>query len=117
MNFVLDHLPFNIGANVRATLTATQALLVAVDTAAADMSGNVLDKITQYVSEGPQSWQRTLIAPLRNRLLAPAAQLLGALAEANTLFTTALSDPVAAALESRAQVRAQIEAFRATHRL
>ncbi len=117
VNFVLDHLPFNIGENVRTTLTATQTLLVAVDTAAADMSGQVLDKITKYVNEGPQSWQRTLITPLRNKLLAPATQLLGALGEANTTFTAALSDPVTAALESRVQVRAKIEALRTAQQI
>ncbi len=117
VNFVLDHLPFNIGADVRATFAATQDLLLTVDTAAADMGAQVLDKISKHVSDGPQGWRRTLVAPLREKTLAPAAQLLSALAEANTTFTTALNDPVTAALDQRAQVREKIAAIRAAIQL
>jgi hypothetical protein len=117
VSYVLDHLPFNIGGNVRATLTATQDLLVNVEEAAADMSTQVLDRISKYVSDGPQNWKRTLVTPLRNKTLTPAANLLSALAEADTAFTTALHEPVTAALDQRAQIRAQIAALRAANQL
>lgn len=117
VSYVLDHLPFNIGGNVRATLTATQDLLVNVEEAAADMSTQVLDRISKYVGDGPQNWKRTLVTPLRNKTLTPAANLLSALAEADTTFTTALHEPVTAALDRRAQIRAQIAALRAANQL
>jgi hypothetical protein len=117
VSYVLNHLPFNIGGNVRATLTATQDLLVNVEEAAADMSTQVLDRISKYVGDGPQNWKRTLVTPLRNKTLTPAANLLSALAEADTAFTTALHEPVTAALDQRAQIRAQIAALRAANQL
>jgi hypothetical protein len=115
--YVLDHLPFNIGNNVRATLTATQDLLVNVDETANDMSQQVLDRISKYVGDGPQNWKRTLATPLRNQTLTPAANLLSALSDANTTFTTALRDPVTAAIDQRTQIRAQIAALRAANQL
>ncbi len=85
--------------------------------AAADMSTQVLDRISKYVGDGPQNWKRTLVTPLRNKTLTPAANLLLALAEADTTFTTALHEPVTAALDRRAQIRAQIAALRAANQL
>jgi hypothetical protein len=115
--FVLDHLPFNIGGNVRATLGATQELLVNVETAANAMSTKVLDKISAYVGDGPQGWRRALVMPLRDKTLSPAAQLLTAVSDVSATFTSALHDPVAAALDQRAQIRAKIDALRQANQL
>jgi hypothetical protein len=117
VKFILDHLPFNIGADVRETLAATQDLLLKVEAAADDMSTQVLDRISKYVGDGPQNWKRTLITPLRDKALTPAANLLAALAEADAAFTTALDEPVTAALDQRAQIRAQIEALRTANQI
>lgn len=117
VNFVLDHLPFNIGENVRRTLSAIHALLTGLPGLTDGVNDRVLSKISKHVSDGPQNWRRTLVAPLREKALTPADQLLTSVAEAEATFTAALNDPVTAALVQRAALRDKIAAFRAAHHI
>jgi hypothetical protein len=115
--FVLDHLPFNIGANVRKTLSATQDLLAGVLTLSDDLTDNVLGKISKYVGDGPQGWKTTLVKPLNEKALTPTEQMLASLKQADATFAASLRDPVTAALAQRTLIREQIAALRSAHKL
>jgi hypothetical protein len=117
VGFVLDHLPFNIGANVRATLNEVQSLLTGVTDMANQAPDQVMLKITHYVDDTPQGWRQALITPLRAGTLTPADQVLIAVSGANDAFKTSLHDPATGALQQRQTIRQQIEQFRAANNL
>ena len=117
VGFVLDHLPFNIGANVRNTLNEVQRLLEGVTAMADQAPEQVLLKISHYVGDGPQGWQQALINPLRLNTLTPAGDVLAGVAGASNAFTTSLHQPATAALQQRQALHEQIASFRATHGL
>ena len=113
--FIIDHLPFNIGDRVRATLSATLSVL-ANATSLADSAGDqVLLKISKHVDDGPQSWNKTLVAPLRDNTLAAADQVLTALNDTGGAYKASLETPAASAIEKRRVVREAIAAHRAAH--
>jgi hypothetical protein len=115
VGFVLDHLPFNIGANVRKTLSEVQSLLEGVTAMSDQAPDQVLLKISRYVGDSPQGWQQAMVKPLRNNTLAPADQVLAAVSGASEAFKTSLNEPANAALQQRQVLRDQIANFRATH--
>jgi hypothetical protein len=115
VGFVLDHLPFNIGANVRKTLSEVQNLLAGATAMSDQAADQVLLKISHYVDDGPQGWKQTMITPLRTNTLAPAGQVLSAVSGASDAFVASLKDPANAALQQRQAVRDQIASFRSTH--
>lgn len=117
VGFVLDHLPFDIGANVRKTLTEVQNLLDGVTAMSDQAPDQVLLKISRYVDDGAQGWRQAMITPIRNNTLAPADQVLVAVSGASQTFKTSLNDPAVAALQKRQALRDQIASFRATHNL
>ena len=117
VGFVLDPLPFNIGANVRNTLNEVQRLLEGVTAMADQAPEQVLLKISQYVGDGPQGWQQALINPLRLNTLTPAGDVLAGVAGASDAFTTSLHQPATAALQQRQALHEQIASFRAAHGL
>ena len=117
VGFVLDHLPFNIGANVRQTLNEVQHLLTGVTAMADQAPEQVLLKISRYVDDGPQSWKQALIAPLRLNTLTPAGDVLAGVVGATDTFKTSLHEPATAALQRRQALRDQIANFRAAHGL
>jgi multidrug efflux pump subunit AcrA (membrane-fusion protein) len=117
VSFVLDHLPFNIGANVRQTLSEVQTLLTGVTTLSDQAADQVLLKISRYVDDGPQGWQQALVTPLRTNTLAPAGQVLAAVSGASDAFHSSLNQPTQAALQQRQALRDQIANFRSTHGL
>ncbi len=115
IGFVIDHLPFDTGRKVRATLSATQGVLAS----AIDMTDNVTDqvliKISTHVGDGPESWKTTLVAPLRDSTLGPAAEVLTKVAQAGVTYQASLKDPADTVLAQRQALRDQIAAFRANH--
>src|SRR5579859_810189 len=117
VGFVLDHLPFNIGDNVRQTLTEVQNLLAGVTNMSDQAPDQVLLKISHYVDDTPQGWKQAMITPLRNNTLAPADQVLAAVSGVNQAFKSSLSDPANSALQQRRALRDQIASFRAAHNL
>jgi len=117
IDFILDHLPFDLGTNVRQTLQATQNLLAALLDMADGTDDKVLGRITRHVSKGQSSLRHTLIAPVREQALAPTKDLLTALNDADQTFNTTLRDPAREALAKHAELRANIQAFKQTHEL
>ena len=117
VGFVIDHLPFNIGANVRKTLSEVQNLLAGVTNMSDQATDQVLLKISHYVDDGPQGWKQTLVTPLRTNTLAPAGDVLAAVSGAGEAFKTGLNDPAHAALQQRQVLRDQIASFRSAHNL
>ena len=115
--FVLDHLPFNIGEQVRNTLTAVQGVLTGTTDMTDAAADKVLLKISKHVDDGPQNWGATLVTPLRDQTLAPADAVLTAVAGADSTYTAGLKDPATAALAQRRALREQIAAFRAAKSL
>jgi chromosome segregation ATPase len=115
VGFVIDHLPFNIGAKVRATLAATQGVLSNVTELSDQAADKVMLKISQRVEDGPQSWKRTLVEPLRAEALNKADEVLKAVNNTDATYQSALKGPAETALQQRRTVREQIAAFRATH--
>jgi|GEM_PF-1113039 len=116
-NFVLDHLPFNIGGKVRETLSTIQQLLNGLTDMADGTDEKVLGRISKRVSDGPQSWKRTLVKPIREKTLSPIERMLIAITDAETTFTTDLNDPAQTALEQRTALKEKIADFRAANGL
>jgi hypothetical protein len=117
VGYLIDHLPFNIGARVRNTLSAVQGVLTGTTDMTDQAADKVLLKISKHVEEGPNYWGATLVTPLREQTLAPADEVLSGVSGAETTFATGLKDPAAAALAQRRQQRERIAAFRAAHGL
>jgi hypothetical protein len=117
VGFVIDHLPFNIGAKVRATLSSTQSVLANLTDMTDNAADQVMLKISQRVDDGPQSWKRTLVEPLRAEALNRADEVLTAVNNTDATYQQALKAPVESALQQRRTLREQIAAFRATHSL
>ncbi len=117
IKFVLNALPFDIGEKVRATFSASQALIAQSAGLAGEADQRVFEKMARYVSGGPHSWQARLVAPLRQETLGSADALAAAVAQAEGAFQGQLQAPVQATLAQRAAVREQIAAYRATHQL
>lgn len=115
--FVLDHLPFNIGEQVRNTLAAVQGVLTGTTSMTDLAADKVLLKISKHVDEGPEHWSTTLVTPLRTQTLTPAEDVLTAVAGADSTYTAGLKDPATAAIGQRRALREQIAAYRATHSL
>jgi hypothetical protein len=117
ITFVLDYLPFDIGKQTRATFDGAQSLITQTSGMTAQTDERVFNKMSRYVSGGPNSWQTKLVAPLREQTLAPAEKLLSAVNEAQTTFSATLANPVQSALEQRASLRQKISEHRAAHGL
>jgi hypothetical protein len=117
INFILDHLPFNIGARTTDTLNTTQAVLARLPTVMGDLDTKVVKSFKSRVGPGEEGWSRTLIRPLREKALAPADKLAASFKDTETTFATALKAPVEAALEQRAILRAAIAQYRAENQL
>jgi len=117
IKFVLDYLPFNIGEQTRATFSAAQTVFTHSVELTANTDEKVFGKLSRYVGDGPQNWRKKLVTPLRDEALAPTEQLLTAVDNARTTFTTALEAPAQAALSQRAALREQIAAYRAQKQL
>jgi hypothetical protein len=115
VGFVIDHLPFNIGAKVRATLSSTQAVLANATEMTDKAADNVMLKISQKVDDGPQSWKRTLVEPLKSEALNRADEVLAAVSSTDAAYQQALKAPAEAALAQRRTLREQIAAFRAAN--
>jgi hypothetical protein len=117
VGFVIDHLPFNIGAKVRATLAATQSVLGNVTELSDQAADKVMLKISQRVEDGPQSWKRTLVEPLRAEALNRADEVLAAVTTTDSTYQQALKAPAETALQQRRTLREQIAAYRAANGL
>jgi multidrug efflux pump subunit AcrA (membrane-fusion protein) len=117
VGFVLDHLPFNIGASVRSTLASVQSLLGGITTMTDQAADQVLLKISKHVDDGPQGWKQTLVTPLRDNTLAPASQVLAGIAGTSDTYHSSLKDPATTALQQRQALRDEIAAFRNAHGL
>jgi hypothetical protein len=117
IKFVLDYLPFNIGEQTRATFSAAQTVFTHSVELTANTDEKVFGKLSRYVGDGPQNWRKKLVTPLRDEALAPTEQLLSAVENARTAFSTSLEAPTQAALNQRATLREQIAAYRAQKQL
>ena len=117
VKFILDHLPFGLGENVKHTLAATQTLLVSLPGVADGLNEKVLGKISPHVNAGAKHWKRTLVEPIREQALSPAEALLQQLSETNTAFVNALQEPAQTALQQRVDLRKKIAAFRTANNL
>jgi cell division protein FtsB len=116
--FVLDRLPFNIGANVRATLTATQTLLTNLVSITDEADNEVMLKISRKVQKDQAtSWHATLLQPLRENTLASVEGLLDTLDQAASALTTDFDTPTRTVIEQRRVVRESIATYRAAHNL
>jgi hypothetical protein len=71
-----------------------------------------LSRISNRVGDGPESWKRTLVKPIRDKTLSPIEKMLTAITEAETTFTTDLNDPAQTALKERLALKEKIAAFR-----
>ncbi len=117
VNFILEHLPFNIGARTGETLTTTQVVIARLPSVLGEAEAKIVKSFKSRVGQGDEGWGRTLIRPLRERALTPADRLAASLKDTEITFATALKAPVEAALEQRAAVRAAITRFRAENQL
>jgi hypothetical protein len=113
--FVIDNLPFNIGKKVRETLSATLGVLSTLTQLTDAAADQVLLKVSKHVDDGPQSWKKTLIAPLRDTTLAAADAVLNAASTTGSTYQSSLESPAAAVLEKRRLVRDEIARHRAAH--
>lgn len=113
--FIIDHLPFNIGDKVRATLASTQAVLGDTTEMANNAADKVMLRISQKVDDGPQGWKRTLVEPLKAEAFARADEVLAAVSNTDATYQQALKAPAENALAQRRTLREQIAAFRSAN--
>lgn len=117
ITFILEHLPFNIGARTSETLNTTQVVIARLPSVVGEADTKIVKSFKSRVGRGETGWGRTLIRPLREKALSPADKLAASLKDTETTFTTALKAPVEAALEQRAALRAAIQQFRTENQM
>lgn len=117
VNFILEHLPFNIGIRTSETLNTTQAVIARLPSVLGDLDTRVVKSFKARVGQGEDGWGHTLIRPLREKALSPADRLAAALKDTETTYATALKAPVEAALAQRATLRAAIQKFRTENQM
>jgi molecular chaperone GrpE (heat shock protein) len=115
--FIIDNLPFNIGRQVRNTLSATQSVLANLTQMTDNAGDQVLLKISRHVDDSPQGWKQSLVGPLRSRTLAAADEVVSASHTASSTYQSSLETPAGPVLERRRQLREQIASHRAAHGL
>lgn len=117
VNFILEHLPFNIGTRASETLNTTQVVIARLPSVVGDADAKIVQSFKARVGQGDEGWSRTLIRPLRERALSPADKLAASVKDTEATFASALKTPLEATLEQRAALRAAIAQFRAENQL
>lgn len=116
-SYLIEHLPFDISAPFEDTMGLVRRLLASVPNTIRHLEQLIIQPFERYLSQGQQGWTSGLTRPLREQLLAPAAEFLGKWSEADAALADKVLTPTTAALERRGQLRAEIAAYKSQHNL
>jgi len=116
---ILKWLPFGIGENALAIMSALGDLLASVPETLDGLRANVADPLDVWLERDGQEnrLQRRLIKPLRDEALQQADSAVGRLGGVHDVYQAQLHDPVTALAERQQLIREQITQYRQSHSL
>jgi len=108
--WVLNQLPFNIGAKARAGLEGMQSVIAGLPDLVNGVTQDVLDPLAVWFGGDPlRNLSGILLTPLSDRVVKPATNLVTRMDSFNNSFKDLLADPMSDALSRRSEIRAQIQ--------
>src|SRR5574341_1491788 len=117
VSYILTYLPSNIGAGVKGALDSINLLYQSLPNVITGAHDQVIDMLSEPFGETERSWSRTLVAPIRDKSIAPAEKLAVQVKSLTDTFTRSLHDPARQALDQRAAVLKEIAEFRAANQI
>lgn len=116
---ILKWLPFGIGENALAIMSALDNLLASVPETLDGLRANVAEPLDVWLERdgADNRLQRRLIKPMREKALDRADSTVGRLGDVHDVYQVRLQEPVTALAERQRLVREQIAAYRQSHSL
>ncbi len=112
--WVLNRLPFGIGAKAKAGLEAMRDVIANLPSLVEGVTNDVLDPLAEWFgADEERNLSGILLNPLQEKVFAPARDLLDRLTSFQTAYREQLVAPAEAALAERAAIREQIAALQA----
>lgn len=112
--WVLERLPFGIGAKAEAGLQAMRDVIASLPPLVEGITGSVLDPLAEWFGEDKErNLLGILLDPVREKAFAPAHDLLERITAFHAAYREQLAAPAEAALAERAAIREQIAALQA----
>jgi len=110
--WVLDQLPFNIGAKARAGLEGMQGIIAGLPALVEGISNDVLEPLAIWFGSDPlRNLSGILLDPIKAKVIDPTRDLLTKVLNFNDSFEKLLITPCNDALARRAGIRAQINSL------
>ncbi|MBN1311601.1 MAG: hypothetical protein JXB30_09290 [Anaerolineae bacterium] len=107
--WVLERLPFGVGAKAKAGLEGMQAIITGLPSLVSGVGGKVFVPLADWFGDDTnRNLLGILVSPLSEKLLKPAQDMLTKLESFQTDYENKLASPAQAALEQRAGIREQI---------
>ncbi len=112
--WVLERLPFGIGAKARAGMEAMEQVVAGLPSLIEGVNTSVLDPLVDWFGEDERrSLSGILLNPIVEGVFGPAQDVLDSAAAYETTYNLTLADPARQALADRAAIREQIHAAQA----
>jgi hypothetical protein len=117
VDYILSHLPFGIGRNIRQALVALNDLYHSLPDLITGANTQVVGVLSEQFGEGKAGLGKAVFQPVRDGAFAPAEQLAGQVNTLHDSYVRDLHDPLVGVIDRRAAVRKQIADFRAAQGL
>lgn len=112
--WVLERLPFGIGAKAEAGLQAMRDVIASLPPLVAGITDSVLDPLAEWFGEDKElNLSGILLDPIQEKVFAPAHDLLDRIMAFHTAYREQLATPAETALAERAAIRERIAALQA----
>jgi hypothetical protein len=112
--WVLERLPFGIGAKAEAGLEAMQTVITGLPEMVEGINTAVLDPLADWFAGDEQrSLAGILLNPIVDNVFGPAGDVLQQVTSFDTTYQAQFATPVQQALDQRAAIRQQIQAIQA----
>jgi hypothetical protein len=107
--WILDRLPFGIGAKAKAGLEQMQSIINALPSLVDGVNTSVLNPLSDWLgSDAKANLNGILLDPVTTKLLKPAKDAASEVTDFANVYDTRLAAPVQAALAKRAEIRTQL---------
>ena len=114
VDWVLNQLPFNIGAKARAGLQGMQSIVGTLPTFLSGISSDVLNPLASWFGSDPlQSLKGIVFSPVIDKLIIPTQDMLNKISSLNDTYESDLNMPGSDALQKRETIRGQIRELEA----
>jgi hypothetical protein len=117
VDYILSHLPFGIGRNIRQALVALNDLYHSLPDLITGANNQVVGVLVEQFGEGKAGLSKAVLQPVRDNAFAPAEQMAGQVNTLHDSYIRDLHDPLVGVVDRRAAVRKQIADFRAAQGL